>query len=240
MFCRNCGKELAEGAQFCHNCGENISSESKEKKTGDFTDKVMNYKYPIRSGEFYLLKEDAKKSIEGIWFYLFLVYLLVSLVSSIPYIGWALAFISPIPLFFITKGVAIYNNFEIDLIYKPFTRMKKPLMIILKVFGASLLITLITIVGCFLFIIPGIYFALTYSQTIYLLIDNPDLGIFDAMEMSKNHMEGHKWEFFVFCLSFIGHFLLVALTFGIYSIYAIPYIQVAHFNYYCYLRGSNQ
>lgn len=232
MFCRNCGSELADDAKFCMNCGTKIDDEPEET----LTDKVMNYNYKYKEYDRAALKQESKDAIKGVWFYLFLVNLLASLAGSTG-IGIIISLIAPIPIFYITKGVLLFKKFDTDLLYKPFTKLKEPIILILKVLGASLLISLIFSLGILLFIIPGIYFMLCYSQTIYLLIDDPTLKITEAMEKSKHLMDGHKWEFFVFGLSFIGHILLVFITFGIYSIYAMPYTQTANFNYYCYLRG---
>ncbi|MBR5144362.1 MAG: zinc-ribbon domain-containing protein, partial [Clostridia bacterium] len=37
MFCKNCGKEIADGARFCASCGATVDSESKaaEATMGD-------------------------------------------------------------------------------------------------------------------------------------------------------------------------------------------------------------
>ena len=58
-----------------------------------------------------------------------------------------------------------------------------------------------------------------------------------VMDKSTKMMDGHKWEFFVFELSFIGWYFLCGLTFGIAAIWAVPYIQVAHALYYEKLKA---
>ena len=40
-------------------------------------------------------------------------------------------------------------------------------------------------------------------------------------------MDGHKMDLFALYLSFIGWFILVALTFGLLSFYVIPYLQMS-------------
>lgn len=45
-------------------------------------------------------------------------------------------------------------------------------------------------------------------------------------------MNGHKWELFVLQLSFIGWYLLVSITFGIASIYVVPYMSCTVANFY--------
>lgn len=40
-------------------------------------------------------------------------------------------------------------------------------------------------------------------------------------------MKGHKWDLFIFDLSYIGWFFLVSLTCGILIIYVYPYYTTA-------------
>ena len=61
----------------------------------------------------------------------------------------------------------------------------------------------------------------------------------EVLDKSKSMMEGHKWEYFVFNLSFIGWFLLIPITLGIVLIWLIPYIQTANIMYYEKLKELN-
>lgn len=45
-------------------------------------------------------------------------------------------------------------------------------------------------------------------------------------------MYGHKWEFFVLLLSFLGWWLLEMITFGLASIWVIPYRTMTLANFY--------
>jgi uncharacterized membrane protein len=45
-------------------------------------------------------------------------------------------------------------------------------------------------------------------------------------------MDGHKWEYFVMSLSFIGWGLLVAFTAGIAAIWVQPYMVLSFANFY--------
>ena len=102
---------------------------------------------------------------------------------------------------------------------------------IVPLFALSFMTSLFVALWSILFIIPGIIAALGYSLTIYIFIDNPERDIFEIMKESKRKMYGHKFEFFVFCLSFIGWLLLVAITFGIAIIYVGPYMTLAEVMY---------
>ena len=83
-----------------------------------------------------------------------------------------------------------------------------------------------------LFIIPGIIASLAYSQTIYIMLDHPDMSALDAIRASKQLMKGHKWEYFVLGLSFIGWSILSSFTLGLLSIWLTPYQYVTYANYY--------
>ena len=62
-----------------------------------------------------------------------------------------------------------------------------------------------------LFIIPGIIAAYRYSFAMYNLCSNPELGIFEALNLSKQQTRGYKMQFFTLQLSFIGWALLISL-----------------------------
>jgi len=91
-------------------------------------------------------------------------------------------------------------------------------------------------VGTMLFIIPGIIFYMMYVQAYRIMIEKPEIGIMDALRESKEMMNGYKMDYFVFQLSFIGHFLLIMITFGLWVIYLMPYFVVADTNYYLHLK----
>lgn len=83
-----------------------------------------------------------------------------------------------------------------------------------------------------LLVIPGIIAAISYSQVPYILLDNPNMSAMDAIKMSKNMMQGHKADYFVLMLSFIGWSILATLTLGIGYLWLIPYTQVTMANFY--------
>lgn len=83
-----------------------------------------------------------------------------------------------------------------------------------------------------LLIVPGIIAAISYSQTYYILLDNPNLNAYDAIKTSKKMMNGHKFDYFVLVLSFSGWMILSTLTLGIGFIWLIPYMEVTFANFY--------
>ena len=83
-----------------------------------------------------------------------------------------------------------------------------------------------------LLIIPGIIKARSYAMTPYVLRDNPNMKSNEAIEESMQLMSGHKAEFFLLGLSFIGWVLLSLLTLGIGFLWLIPYMQTAFAYFY--------
>jgi len=91
-----------------------------------------------------------------------------------------------------------------------------------------------------LFLIPGIIKAFAYSQTFFILQDPEfkDLTGDEAITKSREMMNGHKMEFFILSLSFIGWYILVGLTFGILLLYVAPYVQQTMAQYYLKLKSE--
>jgi uncharacterized membrane protein len=122
-------------------------------------------------------------------------------------------------------SVARKGTTSIELLFKGFER-----------FGTALLAGLLTTVFVFLWllllIIPGIIAALSYSQTMYILADDPQIGALDAIRASKEMMRGKKWKFFCLGCRFIGWALLCLLTCGIGFIFLAPYAQTSVARFY--------
>lgn len=96
----------------------------------------------------------------------------------------------------------------------------------------SLLVGLFTMLWSLLFIIPGIIAALNYSLVYYVKLDNLELSSKEVISKSKEMMRGHKWDFFVLMLSFVGWSILSVFTLGILNLWLVPYMQVTFANFY--------
>lgn len=103
--------------------------------------------------------------------------------------------------------------------------------------SAILLMGLFTALWTMLFIIPGIIAAYSYSQTIYIMLDHPEMSAMEAIAASKQMMRGHKAEYFVLELSFVGWVLLSGFTMGILLIWLEPYMHVSKANFYNAVSG---
>ena len=59
----------------------------------------------------------------------------------------------------------------------------------------------------------------------YILAENPNVEATEALKMSREMMQGNKWNAFVLDLSFLGWILLTICTCGILGIFYVnPYI----------------
>lgn len=86
-------------------------------------------------------------------------------------------------------------------------------------------------------IIGGIIKSQSYGMVKYILAENPTISGKDAINLSRRMMNGHKWEFFLFRLSFIGWRILSFFTFGIIDVFfANPYYAAAEAEYFVYVR----
>lgn len=79
---------------------------------------------------------------------------------------------------------------------------------------ATLLVMLFQVLWSLLLLVPGIVKYFSYAFTFFILRDEPELSITEAITKSRTLMRGRKWEAFKLMLPFIPLFL-VGLTFYI-------------------------
>jgi uncharacterized membrane protein len=104
--------------------------------------------------------------------------------------------------------------------------------------GGMLFMELFVFLWSLLFVIPGIVKALAYSMTPYILADCPNVRATDAIKLSMRMTRGHKGGIFVMCLSFIGWWLLSAITFGILQLLFVgPYTNTSFAGLYVDLKA---
>ena len=128
-----------------------------------------------------------------------------------------------------------YAQFNLDLVegFKPsigtmFSKGKQ----VGTAIAANILVFIRVFFGTILFIIPGIIASYKYAMVNYVIADNPGITAREALERSKEIMEGNKFRFFLLGLSFIGWSIVVVLTFGIAAIWVGPYMQASFAAFY--------
>ena len=197
------------------------------------------------------IKEKSKEQIRGQWFNLSVPYMLYSL---------AIGFVSGLGTSILGKRFEFI--FMILMYLGVFIGAKALISLFLRVgkgervnFGTyfeelmnfnglgkyiGLLITeyIIVLVGCLLFIIPGIIWGYSYCLAPMIMIDNPNKTIRECLDESKQLMSGNKMALFVLMLSFIGWAILSQFTFGILTLWVFPYMMTSYTNMYLELKSQ--
>lgn len=110
---------------------------------------------------------------------------------------------------------------------------------ILKISGLYFMVALFTMLWWLLLIIPGIIASFRYVMAPYIIAENPEIGILEAITKSKEMMKGYKWKYFCLQFSFFGWALLGVLTFGIGMLWITPYMQATNAAFYLEVSGHN-
>ena len=86
-------------------------------------------------------------------------------------------------------------------------------------------------------IVGGVIKRYEYYMIPYILAENPDISKDEAFRLSREMMDGYKWELFKLELSFIGWFILNIFTFGLLDIFfLVGYKQCVYAEVYMKLR----
>lgn len=196
-------------------------------------------------------KQAARQSLEGKWLFmvgaglvLFFINFIPSLLSPSTYIDEQLLTLSQTiiellvalvsillwPLSvgwcWLTLEVATNKTVGMQKLFEPFQKM----------FWKSIWVNIV--MGFFLFlwslllIVPGIIKTISYSFTLYILHDHPELSATQAITKSREMMNGYKMKAFLLNLSFIGWFLLGIITLGLGFLFIAPYYSVTYAKFY--------
>jgi uncharacterized membrane protein len=179
------------------------------------------------------LMDEAKAALSGRWGKAVTAAIIVALVSVVGNFVPAISVILAGPL---GLGLAIFHlkiareqEVEIGNVFDGFKWFGKAL-------GAYILMMVAIILGMILIIIPGIIIAFGLSQTFFIMADDPEIGIMDALKDSWELMDGHKFDYFILGLRFIGWAFLCIFTLGIGFFFLAPYMQVTFAKFYNSIR----
>lgn len=110
---------------------------------------------------------------------------------------------------------------------------------IFKTWVLYLLMTLLTFIGLFLLIVPGIIIYLSISMAPFIFAENPEISPIEAIIRSVKMMKGHFFELFLLEISFLGWILLSYIcTCSIANILVIPYKLSAETVFYLEISGT--
>jgi uncharacterized membrane protein len=108
-----------------------------------------------------------------------------------------------------------------------------------KTLGLYLLMVLFVLLWMLLLIVPGIIAAISYSLAFYIMHDDPNIGVMEAIDKSKKMMYGYKWKYFCLGLRFLGWVFLCIFSLGIGFLWIIPYIQISFAKFYDDVKANS-
>jgi len=186
--------------------------------------------------------KQARESLKGRWGLVictFIVYAFIQGLSSasdyIPFLtanplGLAgiaplifLIFVSgPVELGYATFSLAVSRNEEpkLGMLFSGFKQNYW------KSVGVMLLVMIFVILLMLLLIVPGIIAALGYALAFYILRDNPEIGVYQAIKKSWRMMKGYKAKLFLLTLIFLGLMVLCALPILVFLLWKIPFTLI--------------
>ena len=94
---------------------------------------------------------------------------------------------------------------------------------------------LFTALWSLLLVVPGIVKHYEYLMVPDIIAENPAMDYKGAFQISKQMMDGEKMEAFIMELSFLGWYLLSAVTCGLLAIFYVnPYVQASFAEMYTF------
>ena len=148
--------------------------------------------------------------------------LLVAFVAAVNWLAQAI----------LSAGWAIYHLGVRQGREMPFSCLLDGFNFLGKLILLNIVMSIFVFLWSLLFYIPGIIAQYRYRFAIYNLCENPEIGILEAINMSKAQTAGFKGTLFVLDLSFLGWSILCWLTLGILNIWIAPYREQANVGYF--------
>ena len=107
-----------------------------------------------------------------------------------------------------------------------------------------LLITIIRSIMCYVFaiflIVPIIFPIYWFRPVFYIAKDKPGMSFIKVMAESIKLMKGNKMAWFKLDLSFIGWYILNAVTLGFAGFYSLPIMKTTYAEFYDFIKGKNE
>lgn len=190
--------------------------------------------------ENFQIRLNAREALKERWDIavgtMFVYFVLTIAISLIPDVSYIISIIVSGPLIL---GLTIFSMALSRKEYAETKQIFSGFYNFANALGTYLLIVIFVILWMLLLIIPGIIYAIAYSQAFYIIADEPKTDPLVAIRKSKEMMYGYKMKYFLLQLSFIGWVLLCILTFGIGFLWLTPYIQVSNAIFYDDLKANH-
>jgi len=159
------------------------------------------------------LKKSAKAALKGKWLIAIGANVIIGVISGITSYSYYFMFMSlifvvlPLEVGLSWFYLDIYDGKDVEIkqLFDGFKNYG-------KVLGTSLLVWALTLLWALLLIIPGIIKGISYSQALYIIRENPEIGTKEAIKESQTLMNGYKGKYLLTMLSFIGWVLAPVIT----------------------------
>ena len=181
----------------------------------------------------------GKELFSGSWLYPILVIIIVSVISA----AVSPTYVGPIVVagllsvassrYFMNR---VRNNIEPKELESSIDGIKNNVLgsLLTGVFS-----NIFVAIGSMIFIIPGIIFGYSFSMAYYIINDHPEMTAMEALRESRKLMNGHKMQYFLLSLSFIGWMILGAACFGVGTLWVSAYMSTASAVFYDELVALN-
>ncbi|HYM22255.1 MAG TPA: hypothetical protein VEU08_03575 [Vicinamibacterales bacterium] len=163
--------------------------------------------------------DQAWQLVKPHWVPLSVMFLLMSLVGAVPYIGGCISFVIGgallVGIYRAIFGALAGRPPTVDMMFNGFDRFG-------QAFVATLVCGLLIGLGTLLFIIPGIILAMMWLFTMPIIAET-NLDFWGAMQASARLTEGYRWPLFCLCLASIPIMILgvLCLCVGIFPAQAV-------------------
>lgn len=104
--------------------------------------------------------------------------------------------------------------------------------------GGSLTDYLLAFTASLISIVLGVYISLTFDLVYFVMNDNENLSMMQALKYTKEMVTSHRKRYLYMQLSFLGMLLLVVLSFGIGLLWVQPYIVQTATLFYLDVKGE--
>ena len=189
------------------------------------------------------LKNQALAALKGNWTPAVLLSLAVMAISMVPsFFAQSDEAVSSLCVIAVSYGVVLPLSVGVYAVYRKLL-VGQQVKLFEEAFGTGfkswghnvggmLLMAVYTLLWSLLLIIPGIIKYFSYAMTPFILADKPELTANEAIELSMKMMDGHKLDFFILTLSFIGWSILAIFTLCIGYLWLVPYMYTTMAAFY--------
>ena len=235
-FCPNCGAQLNDGAAFCPNCGAQIGAPANGNPgvaPAPAPASQPNISIEILKRAFAVVMQKPFRLWGLSLLSVFLIFLSYILGGPVLLIGVCGAMVIQLGMAWVYLDGYRGKEVSVEQMFEGFHDIKHSVAGMGWMQILLLLWALIPFAGWILVIIKSY----SYAMVPFILMDEPELSGNEVITRSREMMNGHKWRAFVLDLSFLGWYLLSAITFGLANVFwTEPYVEATNAELYKAIR----